>query len=162
MIIIAHRGLLEGPDRQLENQPEQVIKALNMGFDVEIDVWALNDRFYLGHHELPFLEVNMEFLKHPGLWLHAKNLDAMYALNSTPGMNWPNFFYHNTDSHTLTSGGYIWTYPGFQLSPDSVFVMPETLGNLSEVFHKWKLKEKNSCYAVCTDYAILVDKLLNT
>jgi len=161
MIIIAHRGLVNGPDRQLENQPPQIIKALDLGFDVEIDLWSFNGRYYLGHHEPPFPEVNIEFLKHPNLWIHCKNMDALYALTSLPFLEQPNFFYHQNDAYTLTSHGNIWTYPGNQLSPMSVFVMPELLGNLSEMFAKWKIKEK-PCYAVCTDYAILVDKLLNT
>ena len=160
MIIIAHRGLMNGPDRNLENTPDQVQHALNMGFDVEIDVWYHQRKFYLGHDD-PTHQVHLEFLRDPKLWIHAKNLETLYTLTTLFFDFQPNFFFHDNDAYTLTSHGYIWTYPGNQLSPMSVFVMPETLGNLSEMFAQWQIKEK-PCYAVCTDYAILVDKLLNT
>ena len=38
MRIIAHRGLMDGPDKYLENKQVQIVKALEKGFDVEIDV----------------------------------------------------------------------------------------------------------------------------
>ena len=38
-LLIAHRGLYNGPDPWLENKPEQITKALTLGFDAEVDVW---------------------------------------------------------------------------------------------------------------------------
>ena len=38
MKIIAHRGLLNGKDEKLENRPDTFKKALEAGFDVEVDV----------------------------------------------------------------------------------------------------------------------------
>jgi hypothetical protein len=46
---ISHRGNLHGPDPKLENKPPHIIEALNIGFDVEVDVFFRNKKFYLGH-----------------------------------------------------------------------------------------------------------------
>ena len=40
MIYIAHRGLTNGPDKELENHPEQIKRAISQGFDCEVDLWA--------------------------------------------------------------------------------------------------------------------------
>ena len=39
MIYIAHRGLTNGPDAQLENNPFQIAKAVKEGYDCEVDLW---------------------------------------------------------------------------------------------------------------------------
>ncbi len=36
-------------------------------------------------------------------------------------------FWHETDAVTITSNGYIWTYPGKFLINNSIACMPETL-----------------------------------
>ena len=46
MIYISHRGNIDGPDTGKENSPDYIIKALSLGFDVEIDVWFKDDKFY--------------------------------------------------------------------------------------------------------------------
>ena len=38
MKIIAHRGLMVGPDPEAENQPDTLDEALSYGLDVEVDV----------------------------------------------------------------------------------------------------------------------------
>lgn len=38
------------------------MKAIESGFDVEIDVWFKNDKFYLCHDK-PCFEVDTKFLK---------------------------------------------------------------------------------------------------
>ena len=39
MIYISHRGNIEGKSEKNENNPEYIMKAVDKGFDVEIDVW---------------------------------------------------------------------------------------------------------------------------
>ena len=48
-IIIAHRALLNGPNKELENQPNSIERAIKLGFAVEVDVWFVNRSWYLGH-----------------------------------------------------------------------------------------------------------------
>lgn len=49
MKIISHRGNLNGPNKQTENTIESIKLAINLGFDVEIDVWYIDNILYLGH-----------------------------------------------------------------------------------------------------------------
>ena len=62
MIFIAHRGNLNGPNKEMENKPEYILKALNKDFYVEIDVWYINNSFFLGHDN-PDYKIDIEFLK---------------------------------------------------------------------------------------------------
>ena len=38
-LLIAHRGLTDGPDQDKENTLSAIIAARTQGFDVEVDVW---------------------------------------------------------------------------------------------------------------------------
>lgn len=64
MIIISHRGNLYGPDKENENEnkPEQIQKVLDLGYYVEIDVWLIDEKLYLGH-DFPQYETNLTFLE---------------------------------------------------------------------------------------------------
>ena len=142
MILIAHRGLIDGPDSAFENNPKAIDLAFRKGYDCEVDVRYINGKWFLGHDD-PTYEVDYEFLRQPGLWLHAKNLDALYILGAEK--NRLNFFWHQEDDFTLTSQGYIWTYPGKELTRYSVQVMPE--------WQDKNLKNINStCFGICSDY----------
>lgn len=134
MKLIAHRGNLNGPKPDFENHPEYIQLALNYDYDVEIDVWYVDD-WYLGHDEPTYL-VDYGFIQKDGLWLHAKNLDALYRLNKTNLV----YFWHQNDDFTLTSNGYIWTYPGKELTDNSICVIKEDI----------VISDKT--YGVCSDY----------
>jgi len=141
MKLIAHRGLINGPDIDLENRPEHILKSLDDDYDCEIDLWIVNSDFYLGHDN-PQYPINPKFLDKFGLWIHAKNLSALRWLTTTN----LEYFWHQEDNFTLTSHNYIWTYPGKELTQRSVCVMPEwedsTLQNIRNI----------NCYAICSDY----------
>lgn len=143
MIYIAHRGLFNGPNKKLENQPQQIRSALELGFHCEVDLWVIDDTLYLGHDE-PQYHITPEFLEDDRLWIHAKNLSALNWLVNQRGEH--NYFWHESDKYTLTSKHFIWTNPGNSLSNNSVMVMPEhedeTLSNAFEA----------ECYAICSDY----------
>ena len=48
MILISHRGNLNGKSDE-ENHPNHIDITLRQGFDVEIDVWKVNQvEWYLG------------------------------------------------------------------------------------------------------------------
>lgn len=141
MIFIAHRGLLQGPNSAVENSPESIDGAINLGFDVEVDVRYINNRFYLGHDEEQF-EVNLDwfFSRENKLWIHCKNVESLLRFKKTS----LNYFWHEQDTLTLTSKGFIWVYPGKQPIKNSIAVMPEINNDPVE-----------SCFGVCTDYPIL-------
>ena len=49
MFLISHRGNLNGAEFDQENKPDFIRSALNYSFDVEVDIWFIDDNFYLGH-----------------------------------------------------------------------------------------------------------------
>ena len=110
MILISHRGNLNGPDPKNENSHEYIDIAIENGFDVEVDVYFYKNNFYLGHDEPTYLS-SLEYLENKKIWCHAKNMEAMEAFYKTKC----HYFWHETDSLTLTSKGYYWTYPGKKL-----------------------------------------------
>ena len=142
MKLIAHRGLINGPDKILENRPEQIKFVIKQGYECEVDVRFIDGVWWLGH-DTPDYRIPYEFLEQPGLWIHAKNLDALYVLGADTKLN---FFWHQNDDYTLTSQGYIWAYPGKQLTKNSVCVMPEWEHNVD-------LTNYNpDCAGICSDY----------
>lgn len=142
MRIISHRGNLNGKDPEKENHPDYILNALKAGYDVEIDLWHQNNNLYLGHDN-PQYDVDIKFLCQPGLWIHAKNIDSIYFLNTN--YSDLNYFFHDTDDCVLTSKGYLWTYIGKQLTPKSIAVMPEKIVEPYDLSY---------CYGICTDFPI--------
>lgn len=146
--VIAHRGNIDGPSPH-ENDPRHVSEALEAGFDVEIDVWYVDDYIWYGHDYPKYRADQEEFNKIiPYAWLHCKNIEAAAFLANH--FMTPNFFWHEDDTITLTSHNYLWTYPGASLTPFSVAVMPETVHQEFEALP----------YAICTDYALAYQELL--
>lgn len=138
MKIISHRGNTNGVNLNLENNPIH-IENLSKVIDCEIDVWMIDDNLFLGHDE-PQYKINKFFLKNPNLWCHAKNLSALnFMLNE--GII---CFYHNTDNFTLTSNGFIWTYPLQELCEKTIIVDNRKNWNI--------INDYTRCYGVCTDY----------
>jgi hypothetical protein len=136
MKLIAHRGLFNGPDRELENKPEQIELAIKQGFEVEIDVWYVNNKLYLGH-DFPEYNIDLSFLQREQIWAHAKDLPALdYMLKHSV-----HCFWHNVDERTLTSKGYIWTYPEEETTDKSVLVVMDHIKPSNE-----------NLYGVCSDY----------
>lgn len=148
--LIAHRGLYNGPNKDLENSPNQILDALEQGFDAEIDLWIENKKFYLGHDYLQY-EINSKFLENSKFWIHAKNLEALYWLSTTN----LTYFWHQEDDRVITSNGYIWTYPDKELSDRSIRLMPEWRDpNFITVLDY-------ECYAICSDYVEKIRDIYN-
>jgi hypothetical protein len=142
MLFIAHRGLFNGPDSELENRPEQIDLALSLGFHCEIDVRYINGKWMLGHDK-PTYEIPFNFLQKQNLWIHAKNLEALYQLSQDKNLK---VFWHQNDDFTLTSSGEIWSYPNMPLTPNSIMLMPEwTDPNFRRVFDE-------PCLGICSDF----------
>ena len=145
MIYISHRGNLYGPNPELENKPDQINKVLSMGYDVEVDVWKKNNLWYLGHDE-PVYKIEEGFLLRRGVWCHAKTITTFESLIKIDAVS----FWHQEDDCTFTTNKYIWTYPGKELTPSSICVMPENTE-----------QEIKNCAGVCTDYPIFYKEKTN-
>ena len=73
MKVISHRGNLNGPSPSSENKISSIEKCLNLGFDVEVDLWFLSGNFYLGHDK-PEYQINDSYFINEKIWFHLKNL----------------------------------------------------------------------------------------
>lgn len=150
MIYIAHRGLINGPDKEKENHPNTIIEALDSGYHCEVDLFVDGDKIFLGH-DCPQYSIDEDFLFCSGLWIHAKNLPALEFLYHTN----LNYFWHENDQHTLTSKNFIWTFPGKTLSKYSVMVMPEYVDS------SLMITKNAGCYAICSDYITKIKEIRN-
>jgi len=152
MKIISHRGNIDGPIPNKENLPSYIDSAIDMGYDVEIDVRSINGELWLGHDE-PQYQVTHRWLRdrRKYLWVHCKDIEVAKVC-------WVyQAFCHSEDPFVYTSVGKIWLH-----------------GNVS-FFHKsckniiLPLIDEKSCrsfsliegvpYGICTDYPILLRRL---
>ncbi|MFM2010735.1 MAG: Synechococcus phage [Bacteroidota bacterium] len=103
MYIISNRGNLNGRISEFENQPQYVDEAIvNHGLFVKIDVWVVDNKFYLGNEEPTYLiDPHWLIYREADLLIQARNVDAVKFLNSL-NLNW---FWHETDELTISSGG---------------------------------------------------------
>jgi hypothetical protein len=139
MKLISHRGNINGRIENYENHPDYIDDTIRLGYDVEVDVWMTEGVLFLGHDE-PQYGISQHWLneRRDKLWIHCKNIEAMEWFNDIGGFN---YFWHETDTVTLTSSGFIWAYPGKQSIRNSIAVMPE--------IHKDNITD---CIGVCSDY----------
>lgn len=147
MRIIAHRGNLCGPEPATENHPVYIDRAIQAGFDVEVDLWLVDNLWMIGHDE-PQHIVGQKWLdgRASHLWLHCKHLESLHALAAERSPL--NYFWHEEDAHTLTSHGYVWTYPGQPGGPHSVIVDLEG----QAAYDPPMRASSQALYGVCTDY----------
>ena len=156
MKLISHRGNLNGVISDLENKPEYIIAAINQGYDVEIDIWLLNNKIFLGHDKAEY-KIDYSFLleNKNKLWIHAKNDEALFFLNKANSEL--NYFWHEDEKFILTSFNYIWTHfntnkkyfeSSKMVGNNMIIVLPEKI-NLSNNIDK--IKEKNY-FGICSDF----------
>ena len=146
MILIAHRGNINGKVEKLENSPSYIDSAIEQGYDVEIDVWYHQHEFWLGHDE-PSYEVSLKWLtdRKDSLWIHCKDLITIDMLRELQIHNKVdlNYFFHDEDDCTITSKGDLWVYPGKQPVKNSIAVIPE-----------WHQDDVSLCKGICSDNII--------
>lgn len=146
MILISHRGNINGVIKENENRPDYIDNALRLGYEVEIDVWKKDRRFFLGHDN-PQYEIDITWIddRSNKLWVHCKNVELLVFFNQ---FNFDiNYFWHQEDTVTLTSKKYIWAYPGKQPIKNSIAVMPEIYND-----------DVSQCLGICSDYIIKYKK----
>lgn len=151
MILISHRGNINGKNTKRENHPSYIDEAIEAGYDVEIDIWYLEGRLFLGHDSPDYL-VDIHWLENRSnkLWIHCKNMDALSYFNE---YEWNksihfNYFSHDVDMGVLTSHSYIWST---NLFDRGILVLPEvfnrepfegTIGICSDVIENYKDESK--------------------
>jgi hypothetical protein len=141
MILISHRGNIDGKIVDRENHPSYIDEAIALEYNVEIDVWMIEGVLFLGHDE-PQYGVTQHWLneRYEHLWIHCKNVEAMEWFNMIGGFN---YFWHEEDTMVLTSMNIIWAYPGKQPIQSSIAVMPEIHND-----------DLSKCVGICSDYIV--------
>jgi len=131
MLFISHRGNLAGPDLNNENKPEYVSTALEKGYSVVVDTWAIAVQEEKNTVQLvlgdltPQYPVTLEFLQKPNIISRAKNLETFQILLD----NNVHTFLDSNDTQ-LTSRGLIWPRVGARsLVPRAVLNIPELITN---------------------------------
>lgn len=139
MKLISHRGNINGRNPEFENNPNYIQVAIEKGYDVEIDVWRKDGYIFLGH-DYPQFKINYDWLLNriDHFWVHCKDISSLEFFSNDSSFN---YFWHEEDTVTLTSHGYIWAYPGKQPIKNSIAVMPEIHGEKVE-----------DCLGVCSDF----------
>ena len=136
MILIAHRGNMNGPN-EYENGQKYCEEAIAQGFNIELDVWY-TDTWWTGH-DRPQYRVDPDFLLKKEVWCHGKNIEALKKLLELGA----HCFFHQNDNVTLTSQQYIWTYPTQPLTEKSICVLPEL-----------QTTDVDGCAGICSDYIV--------
>lgn len=142
MILIAHRGNIEGPKPKWENHPDYMKEAIAAGFDVETDIWYIDGEFWFGHDKPQYKVDKLDFpFYNARYWCHAKNPEALVEMNR---LEFSKYFWHQEDAYTLVSDGTIWAYPNMPLVKGSICVMPE-----------WNNQEiPDFISGICSDYIV--------
>jgi len=158
--LIAHRGNTEGRKPEHENSPDYIDQAIHLGYDVEVDVWALDGVFglWLGHDEPKcFKPFNFFEDRIQHLWVHCKCPRSLYLMREyLPSMR---YFFHQTDDYTITSWQDIWCYPGkHAYGSHAIVLLPEQWMPLEE-FPKYC--ERTNAAGVCSDFVGEIKKHIN-
>jgi hypothetical protein len=143
MLLISHRGNLEGTDKSIENNPKHIESIID-SYNVEIDLRINNNTLFLGH-DYPQYEITEDWiLKHSDrLWIHCKDVKSLTFCSNHRELN---YFWHENDDYTMTSFGYIWAYPGKEIADNmTVLVLPEIKWNYDEIHQIMPI-------GICSDY----------
>ena len=140
MILISHRGNINGKFESFENEPTYIDKAIYEGYEVEVDVWYKDKILWLGHDN-PDYGIDFRWFRDriSKLWVHCKNVEAVLYFKEC-GYD-INYFWHEEDTLTLTSHNYLWVYPGKQPIERSIAVMPEINND-----------DFSKCIGICSDF----------
>lgn len=146
MILISHRGNIDGKQLDRENRPDYIVDAILSGYNVEIDVRYVDGKIWLGHDE-PQYETTIEWLSSYSklLWIHCKDMNSLSFFNEYSEFKCRefNYFSHDLDMGVLTSHNYIWST---NLYERGILVLPEifnrtpikgTLGICSDVIQNY-------------------------
>jgi hypothetical protein len=151
MRFIAHRGNVDGIVPEYENSEYYIELAINLGYDVEIDVWYKKGWFILGHDEPKNITSIKFLLEHQDkLWCHAKNIETFNILLEFEKLN---CFYHQTDDCALTSHHYLWTYFDKPLTERSILLKFDKNENYVTI--------PRNIYGICSDYIRFYKEKIN-
>ena len=146
MILISHRGNINGVNLERENSQSYIQEAIDLGYDVEIDVRYVDNKFWLGHDE-PDYEIKLEWLleRKNNLWVHCKNFEALSELLELD----LKVFYHLKEDYTIISDKHIWAHNLGNINDKCIIPLISKSNIL-----KWI---PTPVYGVCSDYIGLLN-----
>tara|TARA_R100001126_G_C4856443_1_gene164895 strand:+ start:301 stop:762 length:462 start_codon:yes stop_codon:yes gene_type:complete len=153
MILISHRGNINTVNLERENTKSYIQEAIDLGYDVEIDVRYADDKFWLGHDE-PDYEVELEWLleRKNNLWIHCKNFLSLARLINTN----LRIFYHQDENHTIIGNTKaIWSHDIDDANHQSII----PLIDIDSVNSFKNFNQKY--YGICSDFIKQVGDKLN-
>jgi hypothetical protein len=141
-VLISHRGNVDCATHPDENKQEYIQKAINLGYDVEVDVRLVEGKLFLGH-DGPDYEVTLPWLvdRKDYLWIHTKNFAALsYLIDLNLRI-----FYHSKEDHVVINNcNFIWSHNLDEADENSIIPL---LG-LSDISNF----ERRDVYGICSDY----------
>ena len=110
MIVISHRGNLTGPDGDCRY--DKVRRALDLGFDVELDVRSRDGELFVGHDRMlyPLSDLTLTEREASRVWFHAKDWRAAAAVGASGRL----CFCHGDEESAFVANGYghvLWMHP---------------------------------------------------
>jgi hypothetical protein len=132
---------------------------LDKGFDVEVDIWIIDNQICLSHDDPTYMDNrNIVDLKDiyelsDNLWVHCKNREALEFFSNKSF----HYFWHERDCYTLTSRGIGMVLVGQYPYPKSVIVLPESI---SLYYPPYGYEYIKNSYGICTDYPLKYQKEL--
>ena len=142
---IAHRGLSDGPNLVLENTVQQLESNARHHVISECDIWYTDTMYFLGH-DAPTIPVTEAWIIHfsPWLLIHAKTAHTFHRLNTlrTEQAIDLHIFYHTDEDIVLTTHGCVIVYPGFEVLPGWMSMMPERAPHITT----------RNAVVICSDY----------
>lgn len=167
MILISHRGNLDGSNPKNENTQEYIQEALDSGFHVEIDIWRKNNKLFLGHNK-PENEVEEGWLldRREKLWVHAKNPEALFYLtysHLSRDKCLCVFFHENEryaiiqngrNEHGILVDGLIWAHDTTNLNSKCIIPVLHQMqwNKLNHPYHPSIKIPKQKIWGICSDY----------
>jgi hypothetical protein len=99
LVLVSHRGNLDGPNPSRENSLDYIDEAIKAGFKVEVDLRRVNEQFFFGH-DYPQHPVDATWIfdREDSLLLHLKDFEALKHAQPS----WHTFC-HANDPYTITS-----------------------------------------------------------
>jgi hypothetical protein len=153
MKIISHRGNINGPLPEKENRPSYIDSAIQLGYEVEVDLRIVNNEFWLGHDTSQYkIDITWMRLRKDNIWFHCKDMESSIRLLEL-NENFK-FFCHSQDNFVLTSTGHLWVHDiNEKINEKCIIPLLSTeeiiLNNIPRIF------------GVCSDYVSFLKNKLN-
>lgn len=144
MILISHRGNINEIILDRENTPLYIDEAINLGYDVEMDVRLIDNKLFLGH-DTPDHEISLQWLldRKNNLWVHTKNFAALQFLINHD----LRIFYHQKENHTIINNcNIIWSHDLSEANETSIIPLLDLVDIVKF--------DGRKVYGICSDYVL--------